>query len=569
METKQVKQFKKSIGFADQTDIGFKKGLIRNSHADINHYLKTIKEYLTKKTTDKKQFYTAKRKTTLSNEQVENHLTNQSYIYYTNKPDTDRVMVCLDFDYSGASYGVLEHNHKTSLTALVNFLSYYFPDSYYDYGSSGKSLNYFLYIDVSSLRDNQLASTFENFNLSFPGFLNKKLSLLSDKLRDIFNSENSPIDTKIFKFDSIKATMSDYSYKRIKGKVYYEKILKSGVFAKLPCPATDQEFNKWYNKKLYTYEEVEYIITTLHNEFTFYLSSFLNPDSLSLTTTKTTTTETETIDKAHSVFQMENSVAKNNSTDSILLYTIDMTAVFAVESIKQENSAIKRSMRALRYLIAFYQNIGQELSLEIYIQKYRELFGTGPEDKGDRERLTGIYNKFYSTFKEQLSTNIKTKIQYLIGQLKEQITEKEIRSIQTEFSKYKYGIYYEDLAGAALSYFTLLVDQRYRACKVWSSKPETVPTIAVRKFLNSLSELKIIKNRCNDKKVKAIRIILEKIGWIKIIDENYNFVKHISMKYILLEKHPYFNQYQTIIGKENYENLKTEKPEIEIVKKTG
>jgi len=38
------------------------------------------------------------------------------------------------------------------------------------------------------------------------------------------------------------------------------------------------------------------------------------------------------------------------------------------------------------------------------------------------------------------------------------------------------------------------------------------------------------------------------MGWIDIVDDKYNFVRHIAMRYILGEQHPFYQSYEKIVG---------------------
>jgi hypothetical protein len=81
------------------------------------------------------------------------------------------------------------------------------------------------------------------------------------------------------------------------------------------------------------------------------------------------------------------------------------------------------------------------------------------------------------------------------------------------------------------------------------NKELTAPMISMEKFLNKLKDKKILKNGCDHKKCKALREILIHIGWIKCVDNSYDFMKaHRSMRYILTEKHPYYKEFEQVIG---------------------
>lgn len=614
-----IRKLKQNLHFVNPIDIGYNKGQIRKSIEIQNYYLTITKKCLIKlhqnnfksdaeKKACKNELISAKKHITLTEDMLKAHIKHQSLLYYTNLPNTNEILIDLDFDKQKHSRGYF----GTALKNLTNYMQYHIPQCFYDNGSSGHSLNYYVYMDISQLHDTFLNTIQSDINsffddtyqpISFASFVNDKLSELSDKLKYIFNTiKILGLDSNYYHFDSIKATVANIQYTNKNGKIYYDKVLGCGTFGKLPCPTYDT-FDLFLNKKLYSFSEFESLVHNLHSEAILLDNSINAPSSALNAQTDNPTSPTSSAHSVLSPSQEKNSVTSienenkkninyyngnkvdNDSCSSISSNTIYMAGSFPdtfisdskikveeksekeendynICSIKNETQPIARSMKALKYLIYKYQSDNKELSLENYRTDYRLNFGTDEEDKNDAKRLTYIYTKYYELFKEQLGNFIAYKINLMIDVLKQQITEEEINQIRIQKTKSQSKITYEDIAGAALSFYSLLIDSTYRECKEWCEKDETVPTSAVKSFLNKLHDKKMIARTCDDKKIKAIRIVLEQIQWIRIVNPNFSFHKHIAMRYLLGKKHPYYNQFINIFG-QDIEDKYTDTP-IEI-----
>lgn len=224
---------------------------------------------------------------------------------------------------------------------------------------------------------------------------------------------------------------------------------------------------------------------------------------------------------------------------------------YRYEDIQRETNALSRGRMVLKYHMTECILNGEPYpTVIVYRNYYRTHFGTGSEDEGDIKRLEATYDKYYEIFKKEIENSIQSQILCLEERVKSVITQEQIDRIRDTESSFQRNIYVQDVAVSALWIYHSLVNSQYRNMKQFSGKQETAPMSGLKGYFSKLKDMKIIKNGCNNPKAKALRKILEYMGWIEVVDSHYSFVSHIAMRYVLLEVHPYYKSYEKIVGPE-------------------
>jgi len=203
---------------------------------------------------------------------IEEHLKGDYFLYYQCRPGSFIHLINDDFDSIKNPSDTLTDD----IYYMIKFLRESFPDSYFDLGSSGRSLNHFKLVSSESLYDYFM---FEyDDECRFPRFINKILNSMSRIYRFIYNTNTSYSLPPNLKFDSIKGTLSDYEWYRSKknGKTYYKRIIHSGQFAKLPRPTSVEQYRTFYNMNIY---DILYLMDVAMTRYIISLYSY-SVDSL-------------------------------------------------------------------------------------------------------------------------------------------------------------------------------------------------------------------------------------------------------------------------------------------------
>jgi len=267
--------YKKYVSqFMDCIDFGIQKGK-RKSHRLINTYLlrknpRSTNNISLRVTKPKKYNYNFSHTQYIGS--IEEHLKGDYFLYYQCRPGSFIHLINDDFDSIKNPSDTLTDD----IYYMIKFLRESFPDSYFDLGSSGRSLNHFKLVSSESLYDYFM---FEyDDECRFPRFINKILNSMSRIYRFIYNTNTSYSLPPNLKFDSIKGTLSDYEWYRSKknGKTYYKRIIHSGQFAKLPRPTSVEQYRTFYNMNIY---DILYLMDVAMTRYIISLYSY-SVDSL-------------------------------------------------------------------------------------------------------------------------------------------------------------------------------------------------------------------------------------------------------------------------------------------------
>lgn len=162
---------------------------------------------------------------------IESHLNacknkdKSGYIYYTNSPEKDYNMICLDIDHESVI------PTKKDVDMIVSFLDKFFGGCYYDLGSSGQSLHYYVIIHFNDvldrffIEDSNEGQYRNNLYSNLSSFLSQKINILND-----FNLH----------FCGVRSNCPIYTEKTF--------ISKLGNICKLPIVDDDTAMNLYHSK---------------------------------------------------------------------------------------------------------------------------------------------------------------------------------------------------------------------------------------------------------------------------------------------------------------------------------
>jgi len=122
-------------------------------------------------------------------------------------------------------------------------------------------------------------------------------------------------------------------------------------------------------------------------------------------------------------------------------------------------------------------------------------------------------------------------------------------------SSYNRNIYYEDMDLATGYYFKNLTEKVVE--KYNNNKSLTVPANSLCEWFKWHKDQGLIKNGCNRAKAKALREILQYIGWLELVDEDYCFINHVAQRWSFTEQFPKYEQYIRAVGENTVTRIKS------------
>lgn len=421
-------------------------------------------------------------------------------------------------------------------------------------GSSSKSLNQFVLINSEPLYDKFL---FDTVNLSFPRYICHVLRHISILLKFSYNNPSPVQLPHNLKFCGIKGTVAHYDYFNFNRKIYYNRIINSGVFAKLPRPTTVEQFNTFYNIPIIDTSIIIYFASYL-----FHISALSSPvDSKTL---KSYDFLSELIDdtalSSNNFLSSEKKVSDSHqnsinpiNTSSSYIPIISMSTVFSRTNDigSKSRDATERSRNICQQ---YFRDYFKQNSIQPSFEEFRKYYrshqnSTGKETEKAVERLKRVYKYVKEGFREEL---VVSRSLYLPGEfiekLKQDISQEQIDEIRKNMTNHEYRITYQDL-DVGLGYF-YLNSMKKKENKVWSDKELTVPTYDMIPWFRKLKEQGQISRSCNNSKARAIRIILEETGYIECLDEWYSTETHTSMRWGFTKKFSKYEQFINHVGQE-------------------
>jgi hypothetical protein len=481
---------------------------------------------------------------------------------YQNKPNSFIHLINLDFDKIDDP----DDNLIDDIYSTICFQRQYFNDTYFDLGSSSKSLNQFILIDSEPLFDYHM---FSDSNLSFPRFICRVLNHISRLLRFAYNKPSPAQLPKNLKFDGIKGTIAYYDTVQIKGKTYYNKIINSGIFAKLPRPTSPEQYRTFYNMPIVDiFTLINHISAHSTTVDTFIFNKALRSYPF---LSELSRIQDNPASKAQDVFPLQEKTPGSipSSIPSISYPLCILPGKHGFSSNNQHwdgedsSDALVRSRNIIaRYFIEYwkeFRNIPTRQECRTYYRKHPS--STGEEDSGDVIRLNAVYDYVNAWFKPEK-----------VGMSQILITRKgidhDLQLLQTlltqdliDLIKISHGNTYKKIS---IGYLDLAIGQTYFMDKTMRGKDRkelekrelTVSTGSMSEFTQHLYKNGILKRTetwKDEKKCRAIRYVLEHIGWIECLDKTWN--TDVSKRWGIGKAYHRYDEYVGYVGKPTIDRI--------------
>jgi len=498
--------------------------------------------------------------TMLNETKIFEHITGQVTRYGTMNPFSPVRVLGVDCD-----------NHSKPkqfyhMIPVLFFLQEYYPKCFYDDGSSGKSLHYYIKLLMSELYDYFISTGGDNNEWS--GWVNTLIAHTGD----IFSYYVKYfIPTNNTGFDAFKATYPQYKVEvQNDGTFTIQGIVKDGVLHKLPNIFTVQDLITFRDSPVYPFSY--HLSLSL-----FFAYSLLLSNSL-------TSAEIKKVRKAvvalEPVLHGLNGTAAAPAPTTILIEEekdkerlgIYGSTFTDIDDIRAERDSFQRS-RDYFYYCYMYSMItrGREPNIDEYKEGYITDVGIREGDETRKDRLLEYVYE----------TNIERLRKYAFGSIEQQIhvfmEKMELSQKQIDvLSTYDRKIRRRDIAIAAIWIGASLNKPVNYKSVVWNnhdvhySRELTAPMRGLKGFFAAMKEKGLSKTGCNDRKAKALRKVLEQIGWIQIVDRSYirsvdtNDGEGRSWRYILLDGHPGYDRFKQMIGESRIQFWKAYQDKVEM-----
>lgn len=573
--------------FIDKIDTGRHKGK-RKSHSLINKYLSQKNGRSTHNITLRVKkpsikTYVSKAPHVPYINSIEEHLNGDYYVYYQNKSDSYIHLIDFDFD----SIDAPDDNLMDDIVSVIKLQRCFFNGSYFDMGSSSHSLNQFILVDSEPLFDLYLFSC--NHSIPFQRYTCHIYSHISRLLRFAYNNRSPVQLPHNLKFDGIKGTVANYDYSYINGNVYYNKIINSGVFAKLPRPSSDQQFHDFYHMPIVDIFDVINFSLYLFNISVSHFSpktkkeqSYLNRAVKSYNTLFELTQDAcslvgDDFLHCHSENTPHLVISPYIPLSSYTLVTLtgnpdlntknedlEIAEKTEISDEYAQNANTRRWAILTRLTREYYLEHGQQPTKEWRERKYREHpASTGQADDEDIEEIYEIcelIDKDFDPNKLGDDQRIIITQEYIDNdekRLMNILTMEQINNIKIShgISYGKIHVSYRDLA-IGHSYF-VEKSLKGKVRKEQEKRELTVATKPMADYTQKLYKRGILKRKetwKDEKKCRAIRYILEQIGWLKCLDGNWDV--GVAKRWAIGKHHHRHNEFIGYVGKPTVDRIR-------------
>ena len=244
----------------------------------------------------------------------------------------------------------------------------------------------------------------------------------------------------------------------------------------------------------------------------------------------------------------------------------DFLSLCNKEGSKSLNAFERSRHICQQYFRDYYRNNNKLPSLDDYRRHYRNNpNSTGEETKRAYKRLKIEYEYVYKGFDNSLYPSAIYKVGDFLENIKNEITEEEIKQIIKNKTKYRYKITYSDIdVGLGYHYINLMTNKEN---KEFSDKELTVPKNDVCKWFKGLKEKGIITRSCCNGKADAIRKILIEIGYLECLNYHYDTEQHVSRRWAFTPKFPKYSEFIKYVGIETVNKVRKEGQEYAEYKK--
>lgn len=416
---------------------------------------------------------------------IEQHLIacdekdKNNYVFYTSNYKADYNMICVDIDPT-------ETTTIRDLNSVASYLSSIFPNSYYDYGTSGHSLHFYIII------------YFNQFSERFVEGINEALYRNS-----LYSSLHSFLSHRLKDFDvtcdGVKGSCSVY---------HDDKVVYNGSLITLPIIMSQIDFYTLTESTIYLETDIR---------------ALLRKDKVRINTTPTlppiyTTTNSKDI----SVFQANNKdkLGKTDFEDRVWedIYNTMTDSFYMTKLFVQD------------YFRFYYKTHRCEPSLDDVKRVYEDYIGI--KDKKREQTIESCYNKTKDGFDSKRLQGKGNK--YYFGKYYKEIDKYDMDNItawangETNYKKRK--IKKEDLdivLGYIIDCFNTInrADRQDRISK----------TGLINRYKDVQDQVKRAIPKYDSKKVFAIFKFLIVNGYIELINTQYK-CKCYGMKYKALDK---------------------------------
>lgn len=434
---------------------------------------------------------------------ISDHLISRQepdcFVFYTANVFSDLCFICGDID-PAEGYGFEE-----CLEAFYYIEKYYFPGCYWEPSTSCRGIHFYIILDFSTFP--------RNYDL----FHRSRCNDIIDKLSHLFSTL---INSMFYcKFDKFCGTYPVYSL-----PFSSFKFINRGCLAKLPLPSSQSDFVKLVHTPIISYNQLSIIWKNI--------GQLLCPDKY------ISGGEKETI---------VSSITSNTAEQENII-TLSPNSLCRASQFRSKNEDYLNSPSAWERTLHSVMKLTRELGRIPDFQEWNKYYesnkwNTGEETEHRHNRFNNAVHLIEKSFDPSKIGHI-----YQVGEflddLKRDISPKKLKWIVREKTEYRFTITYEDLDVGLGSHWTMTrKNQR-------PGKEMTVPIEGVVNFFKSLKKKGEFNRSCDRDKARAIRIVLQQIGYIYCIDDYYSHKRgdHTGQRWGMGEKFPKYDDYLLFCG---------------------
>lgn len=424
------------------------------------------------------------------------------FVFYTSNSYSDLCLLCGDID------PIPGYGHEECLEALYYIRDRLFPGIYWEPSTTGRGIHFYIIIDFSTFVPH-CGNSYNLFHRSSCNNIIKKYSQLLSAL----------VDSMFFcRFEKFCGTYPVYSYPP-SSHIFLER----GDLAKLPCPQSDVDISTLSSSPILSYSDLgrnwNYMQELLHDT-----DCPDNPTNPNPNNPVKTTKNVSSILYPYNILGRDfENMTKND------------------EYMRDDNSAFIRVRHSI-------QKLARELGRMPLYDEWNEYYeknrcNTGEEDEQRKKRFEVV-----SKYVEKQFDPSKIGGMYHYGDfmddLLNDIKQEEINRIVEDHTNYRYKLTHQDLdIGLGAHWIAVRSHMQY-------GKQLSVPRDTIPALFKSLKERGIIRRSCDLGKARAIRTVLEHMGYIKLIDPYYSWKKgdHISQRWAMDVNFPKYDDYRLFCG---------------------
>jgi len=417
------------------------------------------------------------------------------FVFYTSNIFSDLCLLCGDIDPI-EGYGIEE-----CLEAFFYIEKTYFPGCYWELSTTYRGIHFYIIIDFSTFPDK--CNLFNRVRCNI--VIQKLSALFAELINSMFYCT----------FDKFCGTYPIYE-KPFSKFIFRER----GSLAKLPLPTNHLDFKKLVNTPIFTYHQMgmiwEDIQQILHYEDIFLGEKNLIDKSI-------------TPKKRSALPLSPNSLCRDSTFQSINDEYLNST------------SAWDRTLHSAMILTRELGRIPDYYEWNEYYE--HNGWNTGEQTEDRRRRHTQAVALIKKTFDPAKIGHL-YKVGEFVDDLKRDINPDQLEQTVKEMTHYRYRVTYQDLdVGLGAHWSIVRKNQK-------PGRELTVPIVAIVKMFKSLKQKGEINRSCDRDKARAIRIVLQKMGYIYCIDEYYSHKRgdHTAQRWGMGVKFPKYDDYLLFCG---------------------